>query len=259
MYKPALLGPWVRRFLMKHLIGERNLSRNTQQSYRDTLTLLLPFTGRQQKKTVDHVTFAQRNAIAEFLAQFRETLGQRPDQRSQFLAAPGIDVPADLVIGYPARFLSDSWRMRMASRISFRTLVMIGTGVGLVRFIRVVICSAIARKHLPALIVGLRSGNLRASFQQIEIFRNYRDRMFATGVAHRAGAPRVESNALFRLRITPHCDRIAIAAGHSGQQPAIFRNGQVIDPALALIGPAARYRALPRPLHEIVPGQSCPA
>jgi hypothetical protein len=30
----ALLGPWVRRFLMEHLVGERNLARNTQHSYR---------------------------------------------------------------------------------------------------------------------------------------------------------------------------------------------------------------------------------
>jgi hypothetical protein len=28
---------------MEHLVGERNLARNTQTSYRDTLALLLPF------------------------------------------------------------------------------------------------------------------------------------------------------------------------------------------------------------------------
>jgi hypothetical protein len=48
MDKPALLGPWVRRFLLDYMGGERNLARNTQRSYRDTLTLLLgcvpPFT-----------------------------------------------------------------------------------------------------------------------------------------------------------------------------------------------------------------------
>ena len=36
----ALLGPWIRRFLLEHLPSERNLSCNTQQSYRDTLILL---------------------------------------------------------------------------------------------------------------------------------------------------------------------------------------------------------------------------
>jgi len=39
----SLLGPWIRRFLLEHMIGERNLARNTQASYRDTLRLLLPF------------------------------------------------------------------------------------------------------------------------------------------------------------------------------------------------------------------------
>ena len=38
-----LLAPWLRRFLLEHLIGERNLSRNTQHSYRDALSLTLRF------------------------------------------------------------------------------------------------------------------------------------------------------------------------------------------------------------------------
>ena len=38
MNDPSLLGPWVRRFLLEHLVGERNLARNTQVSYRDALT-----------------------------------------------------------------------------------------------------------------------------------------------------------------------------------------------------------------------------
>jgi integrase/recombinase XerD len=40
MRDSSLLSPWVRRFLMEHAVGERNLSRNTQRSYRDTLRLL---------------------------------------------------------------------------------------------------------------------------------------------------------------------------------------------------------------------------
>ena len=38
-----LLGPWVRRFSLEYVVSERNLARNTQRSYRDTLCLLLPF------------------------------------------------------------------------------------------------------------------------------------------------------------------------------------------------------------------------
>jgi integrase/recombinase XerD len=43
MGKHAWLGPWIRRFLPEHLVRERNLSRNTQHSYRDALRMLLPF------------------------------------------------------------------------------------------------------------------------------------------------------------------------------------------------------------------------
>jgi len=51
-----LLGPWVRRFLLEHLLGERNLSRNTQVSYRDTLTLLLPFASAHGGRPIDRMT-----------------------------------------------------------------------------------------------------------------------------------------------------------------------------------------------------------
>ncbi len=49
------LGPWVRRFLLEHLVGERNLARNTQQSYRDSLALLIPFIAGKVHKTVDQL------------------------------------------------------------------------------------------------------------------------------------------------------------------------------------------------------------
>jgi integrase/recombinase XerD len=55
MQKTALLGSWVRRFLLEHLVVERNLARNTQISYRDTLVLLLPFLSRSRKASVDRL------------------------------------------------------------------------------------------------------------------------------------------------------------------------------------------------------------
>jgi integrase/recombinase XerD len=55
MPKSVLLGPWVKRFLLEHLISERNLSTNTQRSYRDTLALLLPYAAAQQKTPVDRL------------------------------------------------------------------------------------------------------------------------------------------------------------------------------------------------------------
>jgi len=50
-----LIGQWIRRFLLEHLIGERNLARNTQTSYRDTLTILLPFVSTEKKVPIDHL------------------------------------------------------------------------------------------------------------------------------------------------------------------------------------------------------------
>jgi integrase/recombinase XerD len=55
MHNNNLIGPWIRRFLLEHLVAERNLARNTQISYRDTLVLLLPFMGRTLKRPVDRL------------------------------------------------------------------------------------------------------------------------------------------------------------------------------------------------------------
>jgi integrase/recombinase XerD len=51
-----LLGPWIRRFLLEHMVAERNLSLNTQASYRDTLTLLLPFVSKGGGFAIDRMT-----------------------------------------------------------------------------------------------------------------------------------------------------------------------------------------------------------
>lgn len=56
MKDKSLLGPWIRRFLLEHLVAERNLSRNTQASYRDTLTLLLPFASKHGGCAIDRMT-----------------------------------------------------------------------------------------------------------------------------------------------------------------------------------------------------------
>src|SRR5215831_3202900 len=56
MRNTTLIGPWIRRFLLEHLVAERNLARNTQTSYRDTMVLLLPFMGRSLSKPIDRLT-----------------------------------------------------------------------------------------------------------------------------------------------------------------------------------------------------------
>jgi site-specific recombinase XerD len=69
-----LLGPWVRRFLLEHLVAERNLSRNTQASYRNTLRLLLPFASKEgraiDRMTVEDLTPA---IVRKFLDHLEST------------------------------------------------------------------------------------------------------------------------------------------------------------------------------------------
>ena len=54
-----LLGPWIRRFLLEHLVCERHLARNTQASYRDTLVLLLPFVSQEVKQPIEQLAVEQ--------------------------------------------------------------------------------------------------------------------------------------------------------------------------------------------------------
>ena len=55
MTNTDLLSPWVRRFLLEHLISERNLARNTQTSYRDTLQQFLPFIARAAHRRIERL------------------------------------------------------------------------------------------------------------------------------------------------------------------------------------------------------------
>lgn len=68
------LGPWVRRFLLEHVVGERNLSINTQRSYRDMLTLLLPHVAKSLKKSVDRlvVTDLSPKLLRQFLTHLEQ-------------------------------------------------------------------------------------------------------------------------------------------------------------------------------------------
>jgi len=65
----TLLGPWVRRFLLEHLIAERNLARNTQRSYRDALTLMIPFVAGKLRQAVDRLTVVDVSAVYDYHTQ----------------------------------------------------------------------------------------------------------------------------------------------------------------------------------------------
>ncbi len=89
MRDPALLGSWVRRFLLEHMVGERNLSRNTQRSYRDTLQLLLPAVARRARRAIDRllVTDVSPDRVRQFLNDLEEKRGCGIATRNQRLAA----------------------------------------------------------------------------------------------------------------------------------------------------------------------------
>lgn len=87
MSDSTLLGPWIRRFLLEHLVGERNLSTNTQKSYRDMLLQLLPFLAKRVGKPVDRLTVTDLSAdsIRLFLTDLEITRGCAPSTRNQRL------------------------------------------------------------------------------------------------------------------------------------------------------------------------------
>jgi integrase/recombinase XerD len=85
----TLLGPWVRRFLLEHLIAERNLARNTQVSYRDALTLLIPFVAGRLHQSVDRLTLVEISAdlVRLLLADLEQSRQCGIATRNQRLAA----------------------------------------------------------------------------------------------------------------------------------------------------------------------------
>jgi integrase/recombinase XerD len=84
-----LLGPWVRRFLLAHLMLERNLARNTQRSYRDTLPLLLPFVSTHVHTPVDQLRIedVSPGTVRQFLAHLEADRHCTVATRNQRLGA----------------------------------------------------------------------------------------------------------------------------------------------------------------------------
>jgi integrase/recombinase XerD len=89
MRDSSLLSPWVRRFLMEHMVGERNLARNTQRSYRDTLQILLPAIARRARKPIDRLAVTDMSAdrVRQFLTELEEKRRCTIATRNQRLAA----------------------------------------------------------------------------------------------------------------------------------------------------------------------------
>jgi site-specific recombinase XerD len=89
MTKSTLLGPWLRRFLLEHLVTERNLSANTQKSYRDMLTILLPFATDKLSKKIERLTIDDLSAslIRQFLIHLEEGRECATSTRNQRLSS----------------------------------------------------------------------------------------------------------------------------------------------------------------------------
>ena len=73
----SLLGPWIRRFLLEYLVADRNLARNTQISYRDTLALLLPFASHRAGVAIDRICVHELSpdTVRAFLEHIERTRG----------------------------------------------------------------------------------------------------------------------------------------------------------------------------------------
>ncbi len=89
MANAHLIGPLVRRFLLEEVGVDRNLSVNTQRSYRDALRLLFRFmaeryTTEPTQMTVEHLTV---DVVKSFLTYLEEERGNAIDTRNLRLTA----------------------------------------------------------------------------------------------------------------------------------------------------------------------------
>lgn len=84
-----LMGPFVRRFLLEELVADRNLSLNTQRSYRDAIRLLFDFLAERHSTDPTRVTVEQVDAavVRSFLVHLEDHRDNSIATRNQRLAA----------------------------------------------------------------------------------------------------------------------------------------------------------------------------
>ena len=99
------VGPWVRRFLVEYLIGERNYSLHTQQSRRDTFVLFLPFAAKRCRCALDQLALSKINPklVREFVRHLEQvrhcsasTINQRVISLRAWARFVGITSPEHL-------------------------------------------------------------------------------------------------------------------------------------------------------------------
>ena len=79
-----LMGHFVRRFLIEEMGADRNLSPNTQKSYRDTIRLLFRYVGEHHGAEPVRVTVEQVDAtvVRGFLAHLEHERGNATSTRN---------------------------------------------------------------------------------------------------------------------------------------------------------------------------------
>jgi integrase/recombinase XerD len=89
MKNTSFVSGWIKRFLLEYLISTRNLSKNTQISYRDTFRLLLPFAAKKNKKSIEKLLAEEigPTVIKAFLTELEAGRGCSISTRNQRLAA----------------------------------------------------------------------------------------------------------------------------------------------------------------------------
>lgn len=89
MNNNTFLSGWIKRFLVEYLVNVKNLSRNTQHSYRDTFRLFIPFIAEKKHKHVDQLIV--EDMTSDCLKQFLQDLESKRKcsiaTRNQRLAA----------------------------------------------------------------------------------------------------------------------------------------------------------------------------
>lgn len=87
--RSSVLGSWIKRFLIEYLPTERNLAANTLKSYRDCLTLLLPFVASRCGKPVERLKVEDLSAdrVTAFLGHLETERGCSVQTRNQRLSA----------------------------------------------------------------------------------------------------------------------------------------------------------------------------
>jgi site-specific recombinase XerD len=89
MKDTAFISVWIKRFLLEYLVTTRNLSKNTQLSYRDTFRLLLPFVATNSSKPVDLLLVEDTDPVTvrTFLSDLETQRGCSIATRNQRLSA----------------------------------------------------------------------------------------------------------------------------------------------------------------------------